>query len=214
MALLHQAEIRPSKLELVEAWAPAQPWFVGAADAGFAALAAYRLDDPEGEVGIETVLLRQTDGAIVQIPLTYRGAPLEGADEWLITTMQHSVLGDRWVYDGTGDPAYLAATATAALTGGVQAELVIEIDGETVHREPTARISGSGAQEAPVVSPAVEDVSTRHERGITTATAGALSVTITRYPGVVEFAETGDASISGTWAEQNEPLRIVVVSVG
>ena len=213
MALLYQAEIRPSKLELVEAWAPSQPWFVGAAGTGFAALAAYRLDDPEGEVGIETVLLRQSDGAVVQIPLTYRGAPLEGAEAWLITTMQHSVLGDRWVYDGAGDPAYLAATATAALTGGVQAELVVQIDGETVRREPTARVSGSGAQTTSVAPPAVADVSTRHERGITTATAGGLSVTITRYPGVVELAETGDASISGTWAEQTEPLRLVVVSV-
>jgi hypothetical protein len=214
MALLHQAEIRPSKLELVEGWAPTQPWFLGGADTAFAALAAYRLDDPEGEVGIETVLLRQSDGAVVQIPLTYRGAPLAGGDEWLITTMQHSVLGDRWVYDGAGDPAYLAATATAALTGGVQAELVVEIDGETVHRQPTARISGSGAQTTSVAPPAVADVSTRHERGITRATAGGLSVTITRYPGVVELAEAGDASIAGTWAEQSEPLRLVAVFVG
>ena len=212
MALLHQAEIRPSKLELVQAWAPSQPWFEGSAETGFAALAAFRLDDPEGEVGIETVLLRQSDGAVVQIPLTYRGAPLDGADAWLITTMTHSVLGDRWVYDGTGDPAYLAATATAALTGGVQADLVVEIDGQTVHREPTARISGSGSNTGAVAPPAVADVASTHEPGITTTTAGALSVTLTRYPGGVDLPASGDAWITATWAEQEEPLRLVVVS--
>ena len=212
MALLHQSELRPTKLELVHAWAPSQEWFIGSADTGFATLAAFRLDDPEGEVGIETVLLRQTDGAVVQIPLTYRGAPLDGADAWLITTMQHSVLGDRWVYDGTGDPAYIAATATAALAGGVQADLQIEIDGKTVLREPTARISGSGSQPGAVAPPAVADVSTRHEPGVSTTSVGELVLTITRYPAEVGLPASGDAWITGTWAEQTEPLRLVAVA--
>ena len=211
MALLHQAEIRPSKLELVQAWAPRQPWFVGSTDTVFSALAAYRLDDPEGEVGIETVLMRQSDGAVVQIPLTYRGAPLDGAEQWLITTMTHTVLGDRWVYDGTGDPAYLAATATTALAGGVQAELVVEIDGQTVHREPTARVAGSGSQAVVVAPPAVHEVSTRHEPGLTTASAGPLHVTVARYPGTLDLP-AGDASIAGTWEGQHEPLHLVAVA--
>ena len=41
------------------------------------------------------------------MPVTYRDAPLPGADAWLIGTMDHSVLGKRWVYDGVGDPVYL-----------------------------------------------------------------------------------------------------------
>ena len=46
--------------------------------------------------------------------------------------MDHSVLGTRWVYDAVGYLAYLLAVATAVLTGGRQAELHIEIDGEMV----------------------------------------------------------------------------------
>lgn len=211
MALLHQAEIRPSKLELVRDWAPGQPWFDRGAHTGFAALAAYRFDDPEGEVGIETLLLRMTDGDVVQIPLTYRGAPLVGAEPWLITTMQHSVLGDRWVYDGTGDPAYLAAVATAARTGGVQAELIVEIDGEAVRREPTALVAGSGTDPAPVAPPALASVVTSHGAGSSIAEAPGLRVTIARFPASAGLAPRGDL-LTGTWEGQAEPLPLVAVT--
>jgi hypothetical protein len=129
MALLHAAEIRPSKIELIRAWAPDQPWFVGD-DLGLEQVAAYRFDDPDGEVGIETLLVRSGEGPVLQIPLTYRGAPLAGADEWLITTMEHTVLGDRWVYDACGDPVYAAALATTILGGGSEAPLERDTAGE------------------------------------------------------------------------------------
>ncbi len=39
------------------------------------------------------------------VPLTYRGAPLDGAgEEALVGTAEHGVLGRRWVYDGVHDP--------------------------------------------------------------------------------------------------------------
>ncbi|MEI2826114.1 MAG: hypothetical protein V9F04_06650 [Dermatophilaceae bacterium] len=41
-------------------------------------------------------------------PLTYRSAPLAGADRALVGTIEHSVLGTRWVYDAPHDPAYVA----------------------------------------------------------------------------------------------------------
>lgn len=53
----------------------------------------YRFDDPDGEVGIETHVLRTADGQVIQVPVTYRDAPLEGAASLLITTTQHSILG-------------------------------------------------------------------------------------------------------------------------
>src|ERR1700710_2202585 len=101
MALLHRATLQPSKLELLQDWAPTQPWFDGDRSAELVTVAAYRFDDPEGEVGIETLLVRAGDGPVLQVPLTYRAAPLDGGDAWLIGTMQHSVLGQRWTYDGT-----------------------------------------------------------------------------------------------------------------
>lgn len=78
MALLHQAELRPSKIGLIERWAPTQPWFEGSADASFTVVGSFRFDDPDGEVGIETVLVGVGDGTILQVPMTYRGAPLAG----------------------------------------------------------------------------------------------------------------------------------------
>jgi len=181
MALLYQAELRPSKIELVEGWAPAQPWFEGSPDVAFASVASFRFDDPDGEVGIEVLLVRAGDGPVLQVPLTYRGAPLEGGDAWFIGHMHHSVLGPRWVYDAAGDPAYLTATATAALTGGSQAELFIDIDGVLVPRPPTIVVVGSGAPDTPVPPMvAVDRVSTRHEVGTTVVEAGDLMLVIAR----------------------------------
>lgn len=145
MAILHgNAEISPTKPELLAAWLPTQPWFAGDASA-LQHLGAYRFDDPDGEVGMETHLVRGGDGPLLQVPWTYRGAPIDGADEFLVGTMDHTVLGPRWVYDAIGDPVYQAVLATTILTGGSQAELVREVgDGRTEIVEPTVRVTGSG----------------------------------------------------------------------
>ena len=188
MALLHQATITPGKLELVRDWLPSQSWFLGEPGADLTPVAAYRFDDPEGEVGIETILTAAPDGAVLQVPVTYRGAPLEGAEAWLIGTTHHSVLGARWVYDGRGDPAYLTAVVTAVRTGGHQAELLIEIDGVMVTREPTARVQGSG--------------------GDTTDTSEA-TVTVVRYPAAGPLPR--GAILTGTWGELDEPALLVTV---
>ena len=70
-----------------------------------------RVDDPAGQVGVETILVVDEAGAapvVYQVPLTYRAAPLDGAQSALVGTMEHSVLGRRWVYDGPHDPVYAA----------------------------------------------------------------------------------------------------------
>jgi hypothetical protein len=224
MALLYQAELRPSKLDLIAAWAPTQPWFVGDADAGFVSVASFRFDDPQGEVGIETLLVRSGDGPILQVALTYRGSPLPGGDAWLIGTMDHSVLGPRWVYDGAGDPAYLAAVAAAALTGASQAEQFIDIDGQRVVREPTALVRGSGTPGAVTPGlPAMDTVSTRHEHGVTVVNAGALRLVVARVlsdgasVGLLAVEEPANAVssavLSGTWTGQAVPQPLVLVQV-
>src|SRR5438270_5818036 len=100
MALIYKATLNPSKLSLLAAWLPGRPWFPG--DTDVQQLGAYRFDDPAGEVGIESFLLQTGDGSVVHVPLTYRGAPLAQAEEFLVGTTEHSVLGTRWVYDGCG----------------------------------------------------------------------------------------------------------------
>ena len=64
MAILHQAELRPSKLELLANWLPTQDWSgVGQlAVSDLHRVASYRFDDPAGEVGIETMIVRAGEG--------------------------------------------------------------------------------------------------------------------------------------------------------
>jgi hypothetical protein len=111
MAVIHHTTLTPTKLELLTGWLPAQPWYVGTGRAPeLTRVGGFRLDDPRGEVGIEFMVV--TDGSAdrpvsYQVPMTYRGAPLEGA-EGLIGTTEHGVLGRRWVYDGVHDPVLVA----------------------------------------------------------------------------------------------------------
>jgi hypothetical protein len=149
MALLHQAELHPTKLELLAAWLPGHRWYQGRG-ADIVRVAAYRFDDPAGAVGIETMLVRAGDGPIYQVPLTYRDAPLDGGDAWLMGTAEHSVLGRRWVYDACGDPVYAAALASAIIAGTGQAEEFFEADGRLERREPTMTVTGSGADDIDV----------------------------------------------------------------
>jgi hypothetical protein len=143
MALLHHASLVPSKSELLAAWLPSQPW---AADLpGLKPFGGYRLDDPDGEVGMEGILLRSTAGDVLHVPLTYRAAPLQGAEEFLIGTTEHSALGTRWVYDATGDPVWRTTLAATVLTGGTGAEEYFEVDGKRETREPSVAVAGSGA---------------------------------------------------------------------
>ncbi len=145
MAILHDATITPGKRDLMKSWLPRRSWFDG--DLDRKPVASFRFDDPAGEVGVECFLLGPVEGSSAStllIPMSYRGAPLEGADEHLIGVTDHSVLGTRWVYDGLADPVAVSTILTAILTGGHEAELTMEQDGEIVTFEPTCRVSGSG----------------------------------------------------------------------
>ncbi|MDY7527907.1 MULTISPECIES: CG0192-related protein [unclassified Cryobacterium] len=223
MALIHRAQLRPSKLELVEPWLRMQSWFAGDPSAPLTAVAAYRFDDPAGEVGIETLLVRAGDGPVLQVPLTYRDAPLEGGDAWLIGTMEHSVLGRRWTYDATGDPTYIAALATTIHRGGTQADEFVDVDGDLVFRESTATVAGSGTTDAstPALS-STTALSTRDELGSTVVEAGSLRLVVLRVPGsptaetsvLAARTPTGGVPehLSGTWADQPRS-RILALAI-
>ncbi|MGH3242758.1 MAG: maltokinase N-terminal cap-like domain-containing protein [Spirillospora sp.] len=112
MASIHKTTMTPTKLELLARWLPSRPWYAGPADGPELSRAGgFRLDDPRGAVGIEFMVVVDTsgDGAVAyHVPLTYRDAPLDGADQALIGTSEHGVLGRRWIYDGTRDPVLVA----------------------------------------------------------------------------------------------------------
>jgi hypothetical protein len=125
MAVIHQTTLTPAKLELLADWLPMQPWYIATGrPTALVKAGGFRLDDPAGEVGIEFMVVNdQSDQAPISyhVPLTYRGAPLAGAEHALIGQAEHGVLGRRWLYDGVHDPVLMAQLA-AFLRGSVQAQ--------------------------------------------------------------------------------------------
>jgi len=151
MAIIHRTTLTPGKLELLAAWLPAQPWY---ADQGrapqLARAGGFRLDDPEGEVGIEFMVATDGggDAAIAYlVPMTYRGAALDGADEALIGTTEHGVLGRRWIYDGISDPVLLGQL-DALVLGQAQPQMqgVSETPDPTVTCVPLSADGAGGGQ--------------------------------------------------------------------
>ena len=106
-------------------------------------IGSYRFDDPDGRVGMEIHLV-DAGGALLQVPLTYRDEPLDGADDALITEMQHSVLGTRWVYDGLRDPRLVVMLAAVAMTGQGEALGLAVYDGRWYIAPSNVRIQGGG----------------------------------------------------------------------
>ena len=204
MALLHRAEMHPTKFALLAAWLPGRAWYEGPADPDVARVAAYRFDDPAGAVGVETLLVRAGDGPIHQVPLTYRGAPLDGGDDFLVGTTEHSVLGRRWVYDACGDPVYAATLAAAVLADAGQAEEFFEVDGRREPREPTMTITGSGTRDAEV--PAVGVVRRVVEGDPTLIVTDAVELAVVRR---LDGGTGPDGAVlTGTWSGQSTPLPL------
>jgi len=141
MAIVHNTTMSPTKMELLAGWLPAQPWFPGGGrEPELTKVGGFRLDDPTGEVGIEFMLVTDGSGdqpATYQVPMTYHGRELPGADGRLIGTSEHGVLGRRWIYDGIRDPV-LVAQLVALLQGAAeaQAQSVSSTPDPTVTVEP------------------------------------------------------------------------------
>ena len=80
----------------------------------------------------------------MQVPLTYRDEPLDGAEDAFITEMQHSVLGPRWVYDGLRDPRFVVMLVGVAMTGQGEALGMAVYDGRWYIAPSNVRIQGGG----------------------------------------------------------------------
>lgn len=142
MALFHDATISPTKAEMLAGWVPSQPW-CPRSDGPIEVVGAFRFDDPEGRVGLETHLVMQGD-TLLQVPLTYRDAPMEGGQEAFIGEMQHSALGTRCVYDGLGDQRYLIMLAAVAMTGQGESIGMVVYDERWFVAPTNVRIRGGG----------------------------------------------------------------------
>ena len=164
VAIVHDATLVPSKLEALKAWLPGQSWFTG--DAGDLELVGqFRFVDPDGDVGLQTMLVT-SKGSVYQVPLSYRNGPLGGAEGDLICTMEHSVLGTRWVYDSLADPVYAA-------------ELL-----RTIVEADTGASTSSGSEQTPVKGSGAEgvDLAPGRRRGDDLIVYGPYTVHVPRHP--------------------------------
>ncbi|MFL6125656.1 CG0192-related protein [Actinophytocola sp.] len=203
MALLHRTTLRPTKLELLSVWLPTRHWFQGEGDVE--RVAGFRFDDPAGEVGVETMLVRSGDGPVHQVPLTYRAAPLTGGEDFLVGIAEHGVLGRRWLYDACGDPVYATALTRAILADGGQSEEYFEEDGRREVRAPSMTVTGSGGGEVPTAT-AVRQVTDGDPTRIVTDT---VELTVLRRLG---GTESSLPSLTGIWNGRTELLAHVGIS--
>ncbi|NND02700.1 MAG: hypothetical protein HKN91_07930 [Acidimicrobiia bacterium] len=204
MALFHAATVKPRKSDLIEEWLHSQSWGP-AADEPIEVLGAFRFDDPEGQVGLETHLV-SAGGRLFQVPLSYRDKPLEGAEDALISTMEHSALGTRWVYNGMGDARYVLMLAAVAMTGQGEALGMAEYEGRW-HIAPThVRIRGGGwgservaVDEFRAVSENVDSQELQNER---------FEMTVFRRPTPGTQPPIG---LTATWNGQPDPVVLATV---
>jgi len=192
MALLYAAQLSPTKPELIAAWLPTSPYYDGAT-ASIEPVGAYRFDDPDGEVGIEVHLVRDADGTLYQVPLTYRAAPLP--DGRPAGEMDHSVLGRRYVYDATTDPVFVQQLLDTVFGGGREADQFVHVDGAEPRRiDNSAHAWGAGAAGAP--APTVTDVRVSADGADTVIEAGGTTVVVHHRP--LDGEATGPALL-GEW---------------
>jgi hypothetical protein len=189
MAVIHHTTLTPGKLELLAAWLPAQPWYAGTErHPELARAGGFRLDDPDGEVGIEFMVVIDRSGdrpVVYHVPLSYRGGPLDGADDALIGTTEHGVLGTRWVYDGPQDPV-LAGQLLALIQGEAEPQA------QSVSNTPDRTVSSHFA--GPRVS------------------AGRLSITVTSGPdGTDLMVDRADAAEPGGGSRRELTIRVMRV---
>lgn len=194
MAVIHRTTMEPGKTELLSAWLPTRPWYAaGTGEPRLDRVGGFRLDDPEGEVGMEFMVVTDTSGdrpVSYHVPLTYRGAPVDGADQALIGTSEHGVLGRRWVYDGVQDPV-LVAQILALFQG--RAEPQAQSVSDTP--DPTVTVHAAGTLPAVSGAVAVQD----GERGAESrpdAEGVTLSVTRVLRP---DASAEGAAHVAAGW---------------
>ncbi|WP_324649817.1 maltokinase N-terminal cap-like domain-containing protein [Georgenia sp. H159] len=135
----------PSFAEFLPEWIARQRWYTAKGSTPLLRrVGGLRYQDPDGEVGIETWLLRDDSGpapVLYQVPLTYRAEPVDGLEHALVARGEHSELGPRWVYDGCHDPV-----GARVLLGTIVGEGTVVSDGGAQYGRATGhRAGGPGA---------------------------------------------------------------------
>jgi hypothetical protein len=130
IAEIQQATITPTKSELANKWL-----------GSYRELGSYRFVDPQNEVGIEVLVGYDLDDRLVQLPVSYRSEELDPAHT--LATMEHSVLGTRYVSNALGDPVAVREfirTIVEADTGAQRSDgkpAALEVQGSGISDEVT-----------------------------------------------------------------------------
>ncbi|MFI0405130.1 1,4-alpha-glucan branching protein [Actinomadura sp. 3N508] len=203
MAFIHKTTMTPGKLELLTAWLPARPWYTGSPDGPELSKAGgFRLDDPDGEVGIEFMVVTDVSGGApvaYHVPVTYRGAPRDGAEAALIGTSEHGVLGRRWVYDAAHDP--VAVGQLLALLQG-QAEPQHQSQSDTP--DPSVISDFTAGKTAAITEvTSIEDTPNGTDIAVQTEPLGALTIRIVRV--LRRDQETTPNALGSVTAEWHSP---------
>ncbi|GGR60645.1 hypothetical protein J2S40_004451 [Nocardioides luteus] len=195
MSIIHKATLTPSKKEIFGAWLATQAWCQGELTG---TIGSYRFDDPAGKVGIECVLLEVGD-SVVHLPVSYRAAPLDGAEDFLMATTDHSALGKRYVYDACADAVAVRALLNAALTGARQEAMEVYDQGRFVERrEAVVTATGTGAWDRHAV-PHFDGVTVRSHGADSRVEAGSFTVVVKR---IVDGTDAdGAESIQVAWPD-------------
>jgi Maltokinase N-terminal cap domain len=205
MATIHRTTLTPTKLELLAGWLPSRPWYRATGRAPELARAGgFRLDDPEGEVGIEFMVVTDgrdgDDATSYLIPMTYRGSARADDAEGLIGTSEHGVLGRRWVYDGTRDPV-LVAQLVALLRGTAQAQaqsVSDTLDPTVLTRPPgAAALTPAGFTVAPGI--VAEDAPDGTDLRVAAGETGALAIRVHRVLSPAPDGAAGEGSVTALW---------------
>jgi hypothetical protein len=145
-------------------------------------------------------------GLLLHVPLSYRDEPLPGAEAALITEMQHSVLGTRWVYDGLRDPRVVVMLAAAAMTGQGEALGMALYEGRWYIAPTNVRIQGGGwgLERVPVdgfelLADGPVEAVLRNDR---------FELTVFRRPAPGPRPTIG---LTATWEGQSEPVVLAAV---
>jgi len=216
MATIHHTTLIPTKLELLAGWLPTRPWYRATGrPPELARAGGFRLDDPDGEVGIEFMVV--TDGRYGDdvtsylVPMTYRGSALADDDGGLIGTTEHGVLGRRWVYDGTRD-AVLVTQLAALVQGKAQAQAQSESDTPdlTVLTRPPATTA---------LTPSAFTVTGDGPEGtdltLTDGAAGALAIRVHRVLSRAAGKVADEGSVTARWRlPDGTQVRGVVATSG
>ncbi|MCX5403421.1 1,4-alpha-glucan branching protein [Streptomyces sp. NBC_00335] len=195
MAMIYNTTMKPGKTELLAAWLPTRPWYASTGHSPeLDRSGGFRLDDPQGEVGIEFMVLTDTSGSretSYLVPLTYRGAPLDGAGAALVGTSEHGVLGTRWIYDGAHDPVLVGQ-----LLALIQGRAVAQDQCESSLSDPsvTSWYDGPELPEVPEVLPRAWLEVTDTARGTDVRLPGAPVLALTR---VLRPGAAGPADATG-----------------